>query len=302
MQLSMKKEIVLDCFARIGKIKELLPIEIAASPELGYRQRAQFKVDSVKKSLGFYKRKSQEVVAIHHCPLLRPALNDMLGHGNDIIALLSSHVDQIKLIEGNQSITSSPVLPGFTSKTTTILVPPFSFIVSGDGFFQGNAFLCEKMGNWVKQLIQGEYFIELYGGVGFFSVFLHDRFKKGVTVEAMESQVALSETNLKKNGISNISAIVATAEDYLDRIKNISYPIDSIIVDPPRTGLSQKAREGIRRCKPLTILYISCNPSTHSRDVGFFVNNGEYRIDAMELFDLYPNTHHIESMVLLRRG
>jgi 23S rRNA (uracil1939-C5)-methyltransferase len=60
-------------------------------------------------------------------------------------------------------------------------------------------------------------------------------------------------------------------------------------------------REGIARCNPSALLYVSCNPSTQARDLGFFIRHGGYAIDKMALFDFYPNTHHIETVVLLKK-
>jgi 23S rRNA (uracil1939-C5)-methyltransferase len=301
LQLSSKADIVMECFERIGKIRDLPKMEIISSPEFGYRQRAQFKIDALKKTMGYYKRKSWKVIPIKTCPLLRPALNTILGQSREILALIPAGADHFKLISGKHaSIASSPVLPGITSSTTVVKAHPFSFTVSGNSFFQGNAYLCGKMGAWARESIEGDSFLELYGGVGFFSVFLYDRFRTGVTVEPIESQVALAKRNLTDNGITHISSCAASAEDYLERMRESSCPFDSLIVDPPRTGLSDKVRVGIRKQRPETILYFSCNPSTLARDVGFFVNNGDYGIDNMAMFDLYPNTHHVETAVILK--
>lgn len=300
LQLSSKKEMVSECLARIGKIRELPDMEMIASPEFGYRQRAQFKVDGGRKSVGLYKRKSREVVAIPHCPLLRPALNTLLARSEEMIALLPGGVDQIKLIEGRHgSVASSPVLPGLCSATTIVSVGSFDFQVSGDSFFQGNSYLCEKLGAWARPSVQGDCFADVYGGVGFFSAFLHDLFSSGVIVDDVEQQVDLARRNLKDNGITNVTSQVDTAERFL--VGPFSRAIDCLIVDPPRQGLSAGAREGILRRGPATILYVSCNPSTQARDLGVLLESGGYFVDRMALFDLYPNTHHVETAALLRK-
>ncbi len=300
LQLSSKKEMVSECLARIGKIRELPDMEVIASPEFGYRQRAQCKVDGGRKTVGLYKRKSREVVAIRHCPLLMPALNALLARSEEMIASLPGSVDQIKLVAGKDgSVASSPALPGLCSATTIVRAGRFDFQVSGDSFFQGNAYLCEKLGIWARPSVQGDCFADVYGGVGFFSAFFHDRFSSGVIVDALEQQVDLARSNLKDNGITNVASQVDTAERFL--LGSFSPAIDCLIVDPPRQGLSASAREGILRRGPATILYVSCNPSTQARDLGVLLGRSGYFIDRLALFDLYPNTHHVETAALLRK-
>ena len=75
--------------------------------------------------------------------------------------------------------------------------------------------------------------------------------------------------------------------------------VDCLIVDPPRSGLDGKVHTAIAALKPRTVLYVSCNPPTQARDAGFLMKNAGYTVQHAALFDLYPNTHHIESILLL---
>ena len=209
-------------------------------------------------------------------------------------------VDQIKCIAGTDgSIASLPTFVPFTSAETTLLIGAVSFVVSGDCFFQGNVFLCETLGAWVKDSIEGDHFIDLYGGVGFFSVFLHDRFKTGTLVDNVEAHIVLAKRNFEANGAGNLSCRRAFAEDFLCDMGAMSPRPDCLVVDPPRLGLSPNARNAICRNRPARILYVSCDPATQARDIGFLINNGKYSMKRIALFDLYPNTHHMETVVLL---
>jgi 23S rRNA (uracil1939-C5)-methyltransferase len=302
VQLSSKKEIFFECLRRIGKI--LLPpdCEVFTSPEFGYRRRAQFKANKKENAIGFYKRKSRQVVPIRFCPLLQPTLNSLLATPEEIIHLLPSEIDQIKCIAGQKNcIASSPVLENRTAPFTEILVGNHSFLVPGDGFFQGNAYLCEKLGTWGKEAIGGDYFVDLYGGVGFLAIELHECFKKGIVIDNVESQIAFARRNIRNNNIDHIIAQAVSAEQFLSQCPVSGAAIDCLIVDPPRPGLTKQVRESIARCNPSALLYVSCNPSTQARDLGFFIRHGGYAIDKMALFDFYPNTHHIETVVLLKR-
>ena len=302
VQLTSKKEIFLENLGRIGKIENVPEVEIVSSPEFGYRQRARFQTDRQTKKIGFYKRKSHEVKAIKNCPLLMPALNTFIASASENAAWLPCNDKGISVISGQHSvIASSPVLKGLTSTKTYLHINNFIFEVSGDSFFQGNAYLCEKLGLWANDLVKGDCFVDLYGGAGFFSVFLHGRFNSGVTVENIESQSMLAQKNLAENKISNVSACNDTAEHFLQNVSPSSNPIDCLIVDPPRSGLSNQVRKDIQRIKPGSIMYVSCNPATQARDISDLIKPETYFIDKMALFDLYPNTHHLETVILLRK-
>jgi 23S rRNA (uracil1939-C5)-methyltransferase len=303
VQLSSKKEIFLECLARIGKIETLPECDTFSSPEFGYRRRVQFKINRTPNAIGFFKRKSREVVPLRHCPLLQPALNSFLEDSNKILELLPQNSREIKCIEGSHhSIASSPVLQDRTSALTEIRVGDHVFIVSGDHFFQSNAYLCEQLETWGKKVIvKGEYFVDLYGGVGFLTILFHESFRRGMIIDNIESHAVSARKNLVNNGISHISTRAVSAENFLSESSLSGPAIDCLIVDPPREGLTKQVFERIINCFPSTIFYVSCNPSTQARDVGFFVRQAGYAIDRMALFDFYPNTHHIETVVTLKR-
>jgi tRNA/tmRNA/rRNA uracil-C5-methylase (TrmA/RlmC/RlmD family) len=153
------------------------------------------------------------------------------------------------------------------------------------------------MGNWAKSYIKGHSFIDMYGGLGFFSIMLGENFSQGLLIENVKSQVEQANNNFRKNNIKHIRAEIMSAEDYLSQ-KSLP-ETDLLIVDPPRPGLTRKVREGIHDLNPGSILYISCNPSTQARDVDFLIKKCCYSIKKAALFDLYPQTHHIETALLL---
>jgi 23S rRNA (uracil1939-C5)-methyltransferase len=302
-QLSIKRDIFLECLIRIGKVTMLPNCEIFHSPEFGYRRRVQFKISKTPDAIGFFKRKSHDVVALRRCPLLQPALNSLLGNSVELLKLLPFDVREIKCIEGGDTnVASAPVLSGYTSDLVEIHIGKHSFKVSGDQFFQSNAFLCESLEAWGNEgMRSGDYFVDLYGGVGLLAVLWSERFRKGTIVDTIESQTDAAEKNLADNGISHINARCVSAEDFLSECSRSDARIDCLILDPPRSGLTNRVREGIADCLPSKILYISCNPSTQARDIGFFARRAGYAIEKMALFDFYPNTHHLETAVMLKR-
>ncbi|MFP4242213.1 MAG: class I SAM-dependent RNA methyltransferase [Chitinispirillaceae bacterium] len=298
-QLRCKREMFLDGLSRIGRIDKLPSPQVISDREYGYRLRAQIKVSS--RGAGFYRRKTNDVVRIDRCPLLVEELNTLLGKLNSGSVHIDSDVKSIRALAG-RSVATSPVIPGLSHQCTEIQVGEKRFLVNGDSFFQANRYLLEKLGTWALPHIYGDYCLDLYGGTGFFSVMLADRFKKGVLVENVASQVKRAEENFRINGTGNFKALLGDVEKGrgMESLVRKRRP-DCIIVDPPRPGLGRRVRQWLSEVLPSKILYISCNPSTFSRDAQFLTRKCGYSIDQCVLFDLYPNTHHLESAVVFSR-
>jgi len=299
VQPLLKKEIFIDCLKRIGRISEIPFIEVITSPEKHYRIRAQFKRDA-SGQLGFFRRNSNDIVHISSCDQLATPLNQLLQE-NELFETLPPDCKNVKLIAGDEArVASAPVVRGYTYKDTFISVANRQFRVGGNTFFQSNGFLLAALGNWAKPYVGGEFCLDLYGGIGFFSTLLADRFKRGILVEIDKEHVRLANENLSNNGSNHFRAIAVSSESSMDK-PFIPQKVDCAIVDPPRPGLTRKVREGIANMQPETVLYVSCNPSTQARDIGFFVNRQGYRIERAVFFDCYPNTHHMETALLLSR-
>ncbi|HON11068.1 MAG TPA: methyltransferase [Chitinispirillaceae bacterium] len=294
-QLLCKKEILIDCFRRIGKL-EIPEPQVFSSPQTGYRIRAQIKVS--RSASGFFKKKTNEIVEIRNCPLLSDSLNSLLE--SDLSGRLNPEKTvNFKVIAGENGIASVPPLKNLTSDKTEIRAGESVFIVNGNSFFQGNRYLLEQMGHWgASEDTDRGNLVDLYGGVGFFSVMMGKGFKKIVLVESLRENILEAERNFELNRFSNFKVVHSEVEKAFTAVP--SEP-DLLIVDPPRPGLTRKAREAVRSIKAQEVLYVSCNPSTQARDVHFFVKECGYRIKRSALFDLYPNTHHLESLMLLAR-
>lgn len=293
-QLQFKKEIFIDCLRRIGKLESFPDPEVFSSPEFNYRIRAQIKVDQ-NGVCGFFRKKTNDIVAVQHCPLLCDEINNLLISVAGKPECVTK--GNIKVISGNDGLTSDPLLPGITQKAVTIKVGNSIFEVKGGSFFQSNRFLLEKLGFWAQPLVGGDVCVDLFGGTGFFSLMLSGNFKRGMLIESVGEQVQIARRNYSSNGVSNFDAFHCPAEQIRSVITERP---DLLIVDPPRPGLTKKAREEIVKISAAKILYISCNPSTQARDINFLVNCNGYTIEKMALFDLYPNTHHLETAILLK--
>jgi 23S rRNA (uracil1939-C5)-methyltransferase len=299
-QTKIKKEIFVECLRRLGRINQLPPVEIVAAEEFGYRHRAQIKLDE-NGNAGFFARDTNDIVCVPHCPLLVGPLNNLLNDFSQRQFVLALSEKNFMVITGdNGTIASSPKIAGRTSKSVTITVGEKTFDVQGDSFFQSNRPLLQMLGTWAAPWVQGDQCIDLYGGSGFFSVMLADRFKRGLLIESVGAHVAAATENFKRNGISHFEALQGTAEEIVALAGN--EPVDCLIVDPPRAGLTTKVLEGIVTLNPKLVMYVSCDAATQARDVGFLVNKAGYAIARAAIFDLYPNTHHLESILLLTKS
>ncbi|MBD3241981.1 MAG: methyltransferase [Chitinivibrionales bacterium] len=300
-QVALKREILLDCLRRQGRLELVPPVEEFRSAETRYRIRAQFKVAPDGDAVGFYRRGSNDIVALDACPLLAEPLEHFLTRLTAAGPTLGLSVRQVKAIAGTgDSIASSPTIPGLSSPGARIEVGGRTFEVRGDSFFQGNRYLLEKLGRWAEDKLPGGECVDLYGGVGFFSIMLSRCFSRIRLVEAEPSLVRLARRNFAANGLDHCTAESAQAERYA---ASATQGPDCLIVDPPRQGLTRAVREGIARLRPRAVLYVACDPATQARDVGELVRNHGYVFTHCALFDLYPNTHHLESAVVLaRRG
>jgi len=296
-QVECKKEMFIDCMRRLGRIESLPSIEVIAAEEFGYRHRAQIKIDT-NGNAGFFARRTNNVVPVRRCPLLVEALNSLLADLSGKRRALPRSLKNLLIVAGdNGSIASYPVIAGLTAERVTITVGNRTFEVQAKGFFQNNRPLLERLGTWAHDYVGGNFCVDLYGGSGFFSVMLADRFRQGLLIESIDKQVTGARANFERNAMGHFIAREGAAEQML-RLAGPRH-VDCLIVDPPRPGLTEKVRQSIAALKPETILYVSCNPSTQARDAGFLVNTAAYAVTRAALFDLYPNTHHIESLLLL---
>jgi 23S rRNA (uracil1939-C5)-methyltransferase len=165
-------------------------------------------------------------------------------------------------------------------------------------FFQANRFLLGKL---VRTVVDGVPLdgpvLDLYAGVGLFSAALAATGRQRITaVEGDRNSAA----DLKENAAqfsAAIRAITARVEDYADAQRGTA---ETIVVDPPRSGMSREAVDGIARHGASRIVYVSCDPPTMARDARRLLDAG-YDLTSLQGFDLFPNTPHVESVGVFHR-
>ncbi len=177
------------------------------------------------------------------------------------------------------------------------------FRIGPDTFFQSNTAQAEKLFTRVRDLAlrhgRPSVALDLFAGTGPIALHLASVADRVIGVENWPPSVDAANENLALNGISNVEMIAADVNDALP--PGIPETVDLVVVDPPRPGLSPDAIAWICTLTPETILYVSCNPSTLARDLKIFLES-PYHLGAIEPFDLFPHTPHLETLVLLRRN
>jgi 23S rRNA (uracil1939-C5)-methyltransferase len=172
--------------------------------------------------------------------------------------------------------------------------------VSAGAFFQVNRYLIDELVSVVTGDARGDVALDLYAGVGLFSAVLARNFHHILGVEA--SQTAYGD--LLQNVPANVKAVGARTEDYLRSDYATSRPVrkrpDLVVMDPPRTGAGKVVIRSLVELGAPRIRYVSCDPATLARDIVPLLAAG-YHIEGAHLFDLFPETFHIESVMLLAR-
>jgi 23S rRNA (uracil1939-C5)-methyltransferase len=171
----------------------------------------------------------------------------------------------------------------------------FAYRVSAGAFFQTNRYLVDELVAVTTEGASGRVALELYAGVGLFTKALAASFKDVVAVEGSPHAVA----DLRVNVPANVKPVEAAAEAFLETQAGQVKP-DFILLDPPRAGIGEKAAEALGRSSAGQVTLVSCDPATLSRDLRILLESG-FRVAEAHLFDLFPQTAHVETVLRLTR-
>jgi len=167
-----------------------------------------------------------------------------------------------------------------------------------DSFFQINPPVFEKVLEYIREQIRrGRVLVDLYSGVGTIGFNLAGQFEKVFSVESDEKALVAAGENRQNHQLENVTIMSGLAEKADLRI--ILAAADTLIVDPPRSGLHPKVTKTILEACPECFIYVSCNPLTQASDLA--VLKEKYQIRGWRLFDLYPQTPHVECVAVLQR-
>ena len=201
------------------------------------------------------------------------------------------NAEKITLLYGNENIT----------ETLTVGNNNFKFSVAPFSFFQTNTKATEVLYNTVIELLQPDKqdtLLDMYCGTGAIGICLSPHVKSVVGVEQVESSIESANYNAKINNINNIEFFAQPAEKW---VKGNNKKFDVVIIDPPRAGLMEPVIDHLLFLNPKKIVYVSCNPSTLARDLKLITKDNVYKVEKVCPVDMFPQTYHIETVVLLKK-
>lgn len=299
-QLAAKIAIVKDCLTRIGKIDYEKEIEIIPSPKpFNYRARAQWHVDSRRKKIGYFQRNSHKVIDVAHCPILTEDLQNTLSGLRENLEWESfwseKTVIEAASADGLVSIYSDEIIE--PTKEIFYETNDAKYFYSAKSFFQGNPFLIEKLIELATENASGKNALDLYCGVGLFTLPLARNFQKVTGIEANADAIDFAEKSAANARIENAEFHAESVDDFLNETE--FGKVDFILLDPPRSGAEKQIIETIVKINPSEISYVSCEPSVLARDLRLLIDAG-FVIESMTALDLFPQTHHVETVVRMK--
>jgi 23S rRNA (uracil1939-C5)-methyltransferase len=316
-QLEIKSQVIADAFTRIGRIELPSAVAVALSPEEGYRMRARLHVRGAR--AGFFREGTHDLCDARVTGQLLPSTLDTLDRL--MAAIRSTGTDRVTGMELSENLdanervvsleTSEPLDPRLVDRLLAIdgLTPgPYvtDAITIGDAsmrlrrhvraFFQGNRYLLRDLVAHVAGLLPaGGTVLDLYAGVGLFSVAA--AVIRGATTVAVEGDAAGFE-DLRVNAAA-AGGKLTTMHAAVEAVAAAA--ADAVIVDPPRTGMSPEALQKVIALRPSRLIYVSCDVATLARDARKIVDAG-YTIDRADAFDMFPNTPHVETVILFSKS
>jgi 23S rRNA (uracil1939-C5)-methyltransferase len=203
------------------------------------------------------------------------------------------HLD---VVAGENGVSFAPSFAAFQTSELSLRVGDEVYQYNAETFFQINPSLLGALIEFALADAVGERALDLYSGVGLFTLPLARRFESVVAVEANSAAARFARRNLQHADLTNTRIITATVTDWF---RNGSMDaVDFMLLDPPRAGAESAVIDGILRLKALRICYVSCDPATLARDLKKLMAGG-YMVQSLRAFDLFPQTHHVETVVHL---
>ncbi len=325
-QLQFKQNKVIDILKKYSNINDIefkVKLIIPSENIFNYRNKVTFQVVN---DIGFYKKKSYQLIPISECFLITKDMNEILNLIKQNLELKninkvvikdmkncqvmltiylhnSKEIDRIIKIFQNKVCSLNIYIENKLYKTinkSNIIAKlnDFNFLVSSDSFFQVNLNQTVKLYDKVLEyssLNFDDFVLDLYCGTGTIGIYLSKYCKRVLGVEINKEAIKNANENKKLNNISNIQFMVGDTKDIIKKVKDKP---DIIIVDPPRSGLNISVINDIKKLKSRKLIYVSCDPITLSRDLSLLKDS--YEIKEITPIDMFPNTAHVECVALLK--
>lgn len=315
-QIKFKQDKIENIINRFLNTKIKINDIVKSDNNFNYRNKTTFQV---KEKIGFYKNKTYEIVPIKECLISNKTINNAIKYLDQLdlkdinkITCRANKKELMIILETNNLNLNIDILKEiatsiyikintdyilvYGNKYITNTLNNYKYLVSPESFFQINENVCLKLYSKIKKYVgQNKNILDLYCGTGSIGIFVSEN-NKVLGIEINDSSIKDAIKNKNLNNIKNIDFICGESGNTLN---NINFNPDVIIVDPPRSGLSKETIQNILKFNPNTLIYVSCDPMTLVRDLNLF--NNKYNIVELTPFDMFPNTKHVENLVLLKK-
>ena len=312
-QLEYKKDKVKNVFKKYGNIDVDVDI-IGCEKRDGYRNKITLQVKDGK--LGLYKNNSNDLICVDSCMLVSDKVNEIIKLIKDNLDLIDLRNIMIREYNGRLmiqfigNIDKDSVINCLSSfvdiiyinellvygkNSLDVMLDKYKYKVSPYSFFQVNYEQATKLYDKVKEYLGNDNnsVLDLYCGTGSIGIYVSSCCKRILGIEINESSVRDANVNIGLNDLDNVSVIKGS----VGKVLKSGEEYDAIIVDPPRSGLDKNTRNTLLEIGSKRIIYVSCDPITLARDLKEL--SVIYDIKDMVLVDMFPNTYHVESVVLL---
>lgn len=313
-QRGLKGEVLAEQLQRLAGIEMHIEVEALPNPRraiddgLGWRTRVTL-TGSSDGRVGLRKHRSHEVQAVSHCPIAVDEINALvvdgfgifqrpLGEGVGLEAVsTSAGQESVLLHEGREQ----HLLLGTMSVREQ--VGEHRFAVRADGFWQVHPGAALALTEAVIEGLRpapGHHILDLYAGSGLFTLPIAERVGEGGRVEAIEGE-RRAVANARRN-IGDRAWVHVHEGDVATVLRRSGLRrCDGMVLDPPRTGAGKEVLRAIASLQPARIVYVACDPAAFARDVRYLAESG-YRLEGARAFDLFPMTHHLETVGVFIRG
>lgn len=311
-QLQMKAEQFVQVLKRVGGVEEIPELEkiVDSKKTYGYRNKITLnprKVDDNFMVYGYRDRDNKFLIEIGNCPLAKDEVNNLIPlirrtpWGRKNSKREKPRTATLRSTAGDEPVIYYGSAPkGMPWRKESINGKEFRAPLGS--FYQINPEVAEELFNtvveWTADLDVNRV-VDAFCGAGFLSVGIKDKHIVGVEVD--ENSVEAAHHNALQWGVKSSNYIAGNANKLIyNQLKNRGSKT-LLIVDPPRNGCGESCIKSIVTHKPAWVLYVSCDPATLARDLKKILEPGNYAIDKLALLDMFPQTSHFESMVLLRK-
>ncbi len=306
-QVTIKAGIITDALRRIAKLDPVPEVEVVPSEnEWHYRSRAEFQIDQKSRAIGYFAPNSHHVVDIEESPVLTLDTQALLTTLRDDFeaGLVPKSASEYRAVTGD---LGSVLEQTNTPKSRAVMreIGGETYRYSGECFFQANIGVTRDLLAEVLRIADEAkeaegIALDLYCGVGLFTIPLGRRFRRVIGVESFEPATTFAEENLGEAKLTNGRIVTAPVEHWLAGDRSPLGRIAFAVFDPPRTGAGKATMENLAKLKPAHIAAVSCDPATFARDIHDLTQNG-YEVVSVKGFDMFPQTHHVEIVAHLRR-